>query len=201
MKKVFFLAFTCVLISSGLHAQTTQGSMTLGGNFGYSSSKSENAYGNTDYTSSSFQVSPKAGYFIMDNLEVGLELGISTGKSGLDGFDPTKTNSFSVGPYARYYKFTSNDRFAFTGALGFSFGSGKSSTGNSENKTGSMGISIAPGFVYFLTERWGLDFQLDGIGFSSYDPNKDVDNNNQKEFTFNISSLSPTLGFRYYISK
>ena len=199
MKKVFFLAFTCVLISSGLHAQTTQGSMTLGGNFGYSSSKSEGFYG--VYTSSSFQVSPKAGYFIMDNLEVGLGFGISTGKSGLDGFDPTKTNSFSVGPYARYYKFTSNDRFAFTGALGFSFGSGKSSTGNSENKTGSMGISIAPGFVYFLTERWGLDFQLNGIGFSSYDPNKDVDNNNQKEFTFNISSLSPTLGFRYYISK
>lgn len=197
MKKVFFLAFTCALISSGLHAQTTQGSKTVGGNFGYSSYKNENAYAQIDYTSSSFQVSPEVGYFIMDNVEVGLGFQLSTGKAGYDGSDPDKNTSFSVGPYARYYKFTSNDRFAFTGAVGFLYGSGKSAN----VKTGSFGVSIAPGFVYFLTERWGLDFQLDGIGFSSYDPDKDVDNNNRKNFTFDISSLSPALGFRYYISK
>lgn len=201
MKKILILVFALALIGPGLFAQTTQGSLTFGGGFEYSSSKSDNVYGNVDYLTSTFQFSPNAGYFVVDNLEVGLRFGISSGKTEYTGFDPTKTSSFSAGPYVRYYKFTSNDRFAFTGAVNVSFGSGKTTSTNTETKSGNLGIFIAPGFTYFLTERWGLDFQLQGIGFSSYDSNKDVDNNNQNTFTFGINSFSPSLGFRYYIAK
>ncbi|MCW5911566.1 MAG: porin family protein [Cyclobacteriaceae bacterium] len=201
MKKNLILVFALVLAAPALWAQTTQGSLTLGGGFEYYSDKSENAYGNSDYSTSSFQFLPNVGYFVVDNLEVGIRFGILSGKSGYQGSNQTKSTAFSAGPYARYYKFTSNERFAFTGAVGVSFASGKTSNGNFETKTGSVGISIAPGFAYFLTERWGLDFQLEGIGFTSYDPNKDVDNNNQKIFSFGINSLSPSLGFRYFIGK
>ena len=200
MKKTF-LGLALALMGLGLQAQTTQGSLTLGGSIGYNSTKEKNNYLNSDYESSYFQFSPNVGYFVVDNLEVGLNLGISFGKAGYEILDPTKTTTFSAGPYARYYKFTSNERFAFTGALGVSFGSGKSSTETTESKTSNFGVSIAPGFVYFLTDKWGLDFQLEGIGFSSLDPNKDVDDDNRNVFSFGLSSLSPSLGFRYYIAK
>lgn len=201
MKRILILSFTLVLVAPALWAQTTKGSIALGGGFGINSSKNENAYGNSDYTASSFQFRPVGGYFLADNLEVGLQLGVTSGKSGYDGNDPTKTSAFSAGPYARYYKFTSNERFAFTGQVGISFGSGKSSFMNNETKTGNLGITIAPGFTYFISDKWGLDFQLDLLSYNSYDPNKDIDNNNQTSFSFGFDTFSPSIGFRYYIAK
>lgn len=201
MKRILILSFALVMVAPALRAQTTKGSIALGGGFGINSSKYENNYGNTDYTSSSFQLRPMGGLFVADNLEVGLQLGVASGESGYDGVDPTKTSSFSAGPYARYYKFTSNERFAFTGQVGVSFSSGKSTYLNNETKTGNIGVTIAPGFTYFISDKWGLDFQLDLLSFRSYDPNKDVDNNNQTSFSFGFDTFSPSIGFRYYIAK
>ncbi|MBX2915910.1 MAG: porin family protein [Cyclobacteriaceae bacterium] len=195
------LLLAMMFVSAGLWAQTTAGSISLAGGLEYSSNKSENVYGNVDYSSSSLNFRPSAGYFVIDNLEVGLQLGIGSGKSQYEGSAETKNSTFQVGPFARYYKFTSNERFAFTGTLSFQIGSGTSSTGQNELKTGSTSVSLVPGFTYFLSDKWALDFQLQGIGFTSYDPNKDVDNNNQNTFTFGASSLSPSLGFRFFITK
>ncbi|MCE7863471.1 MAG: porin family protein [Bacteroidetes bacterium CHB5] len=200
MKKIMYAVLAMMFIASGTWAQTTQGSKSIGGGFEYNSNKQENAYGNMDYESSSFEIMPQAGYFIIDNLEVGVLLNYVSGKSGYTGLDPTKNSSFSVGPFARYYKFTSNERFAFTGTFRVSFGSGKTTYVNSELKTGNMGVFISPGFTYFLSDKWGLDFQLQGIGFSSNDPNKDVDDNNSKTITFGASSFTPSIGFRFFIN-
>jgi outer membrane protein len=201
MKKILILSFTMIMFAPVLWAQTTKGSIALGGGFGINSSKNENAYGNSDYTSSSFQFRPMGGFFVADNLEVGLQVGVTSGKTEYEGFDPTKTSSLSAGPYARYYKFTSNERFAFTGQVGVSFGSGKTTFLDNETKTGSVGVTIAPGFTYFISDKWGLDFQLDLLSFSSYDPNKDVDDNNQTSLSFGFDTFSPSIGFRYYIAK
>ncbi|KXK31293.1 MAG: Autotransporter beta domain-containing protein [Bacteroidetes bacterium OLB12] len=190
-----------MFIAPAAWAQTTQGSKSIGGGFEYYSNKQENIYGNYDYESSSFEIMPQVGYFIIDNLEVGVLLNYTSGKSGYTQLDPTKNSSFSVGPFARYYKFTSNERFAFTGTFSVSFGSGKTTyPSSSESKTGNMGVFISPGFTYFLSEKWGLDFQLQGIGFTSYDPNKDVDDDNSKTITFGVSSFTPSIGFRFFIN-
>ncbi|HNU42724.1 MAG TPA: outer membrane beta-barrel protein [Cyclobacteriaceae bacterium] len=201
MKKIMYAILAMMFIAPAAWAQTTQGSKSIGGGFEYYSNKQENIYGNYDYESSSFEIMPQVGYFIIDNLEVGVLLNYTSGKSGYTQLDPTKNSSFSVGPFARYYKFTSNERFAFTGTFSVSFGSGKTTyPSSSESKTGNMGVFISPGFTYFLSEKWGLDFQLQGIGFSSNDPNKDVDDNNSKTITFGASSFTPSIGFRFFIN-
>jgi len=201
MKKIMYAILAMMFIAPAAWAQTTQGSKSIGGGFEYYSNKQENIYGNYDYESSSFEIMPQVGYFIIDNLEVGVLLNYTSGKSGYTQLDPTKNSSFSVGPFARYYKFTSNERFAFTGTFSVSFGSGKTTyPSSSESKTGNMGVFISPGFTYFLSEKWGLDFQLQGIGFSSNDPNKDVDDDNSKTITFGVSSFTPSIGFRFFIN-
>ncbi|GIL23550.1 MAG: hypothetical protein BroJett042_20630 [Bacteroidota bacterium] len=201
MKKIMYAILAMMFIAPAAWAQTTQGSKSIGGGFEYYSNKQENIYGNYDYESSSFEIMPQVGYFIIDNLEVGVLLNYTSGKSGYTQLDPTKNSSFSVGPFARYYKFTSNERFAFTGTFSVSFGSGKTTyPSSSESKTGNMGVFISPGFTYFLSEKWGLDFQLQGIGFTSYDPNKDVDDDNSKTITFGVSSFTPSIGFRFFIN-
>lgn len=202
MKKLFTLLFVSALAVPAVWAQTTQGSISVGGSASFDSYKNESQYAGAAYKSSSLGISPKAGYFVIDNLEVGVNLGFSSGKYGYENVDATKTSSFLAGPYARYYKFTSNERFAFTAEAGFTFGSGKEKfPAGAEWKTGETIAYLSPGFTYFLTDKWGLDLQLRGIRFRSYDPNKDADNNNQNTFTFGVNSLSPTLGFRYFVGR
>ncbi|MBN8649781.1 MAG: outer membrane beta-barrel protein [Cytophagales bacterium] len=198
MKFILIQLITLVVVSSTLCAQTTKGSLSFGGGLSYRSHKLNTNEASKDHE---FQLAPQAGYFIVDNLEIGIQLILSVGETGLIA-EPTKTSSLSIGPYARYFKFTSNDRFAFTAKAGFSIGSGKfnPSSGN-DVKTGTIGFYLSPGFTYFLTDKWGLDFQLQGIIFNSYDDNKDVDNDNYSYFTFGVNSFNPSLGFRYYISK
>jgi len=199
MKKLLILILAVGLVIPTVWAQTTKGSFAVGGGISYNSNSNTNE---VQYKTNSFQFSPQAGYFVGDNFEVGLEFGLSTSKYGFEDDEPTKNNSLSVGPFARYYKFTSNDRFAFTAQAGFSIGSGKITQPNgNEQKSGNFGIYLSPGFTYFLSEKWGLDFQLQGISFGTSDPNKDVDNNEQTYFTFGVSSFNPSLGFRYFISK
>lgn len=198
----FFLILTnaMILFSSVLSAQTKKGSFALGGGLSYNF----NANGNTGeiYKYSQVEFTPHGGYFISDNLEIGLQLGLSTGRSGIEGTDPTKSSSISGGPYARYYKFTSNDRVAFIAETGFSAGSGKiNPPGGNDVKTGTMSFYLSPGFTYFLTNKLGLDFQLQGIVFNSVDPNKDVDNDTNTSLAFGTNSFNPSFGFRYYISR
>jgi hypothetical protein len=197
MKKIILIFTAVVGTLATAWGQTTQGSLTLGGGIRYSSDEED--YYSQKTTEFSFQ--PSVGYFVADNLAVGLMLSMSSEKYNYGSGD-NKTNDLVVGPFARYYKFTSNEKFAFTGEVGFLFGSTKFKppVGN-ETKGGSTYVYVAPGFTYFLSEKWGLDFQLRGITFSSSDPNKDVDDDKSSSFTFGFESFNPSLGFRFYVSK
>ncbi|MBX2898080.1 MAG: porin family protein [Cyclobacteriaceae bacterium] len=202
MKKIVVMGVSMLIFFQVAKAQTTQGTVSVGGSFQVSTYKDQNYSQNFEYSSSSVEFNPIAGYFIKDNLEVGVQLGISTSQAKIGTNDPSRGSSFAMGPFARYYKFTSNEKFAFTVQAGLLFGSGKSSPPNgNDTKTSSFTMALSPGFSYFITPKWGLDLSLQGISYSSYDPNKDVDNNKRSSFVFGVDSFSPSLGFRYFISR
>lgn len=193
MRKLIMLSIFG-LLSSVAMAQTTAGNMMIGGGFRISSSTQETAA--DDLKSSQFGVSPSFGYFLSDGLALGVNVGFDSYKYTNDD----KQTIFSFGPFVRYYKFIADDKFAFIGTAGVNFGSGKydPDAGN-ETKTSSMNVYVSPGFAYFFSPKWSLDFQLQGISFNSSDPNKDGDNDKNKSFTFGASSFSPSLGFRYFL--
>jgi outer membrane protein len=199
MKKLLLTLVCFFMLFFGARAQTSHGSLSLGGAISFTADTQETS--SEDQKSTEFRFIPSAGYFVADNLAVGLNLGLSSSKTK-QGSSESKTNSFAVGPFARYYMFTSNDKFAFTGEAGLLFGSRKNTptTGN-EVKGSSVYFYISPGFTYFFNEKWGLDFQLQGISYSTTDPNKDADNDKYNSFSIGTDFFNPTLGFRYYINQ
>lgn len=194
MKKFFFIAVTLIAFQSAI-AQTTQGSMMLGGGLSF---YSDTEQANDDYENKGLTFSPNFGYFVSDNLAVGLSLSISN--STFDtGASSTDRNSFGIGPFVRYYKFTSSEQFAFFGQADLMFVFGKEDdTPGGETNNRAISFGVSPGFAYFFNEHWAFDIWFLGIRYESYDDNTDVDDNSSNSFRFGVQSLSPNIGVRYH---
>ena len=82
MKKLFFLVIT-LAFTNVIFAQTEQGKFILSGATGlqFISSNVDYEYDGQsqgDFTQSSFSIMPSIGYFVMDNLAVGLSANFSS---------------------------------------------------------------------------------------------------------------------------
>ncbi len=199
------------LLTSAVMAQTTQGTISLGGSIGVSNSsqEDEDEFGEGESKSSTLIFSPDIGYFLADGMELGLDISFSTRKSKFvpddgDTQDGTTFNNTALGPYFKYYMFTSNEDFAFTLNASLLFGFSKISAPEGDDLKGkNVQFTISPGFTYFFTDKIGLDFELQGIGYRKADPNtdSDVENDKTSTFIFGVSSFSPSLGFKYYFGR
>ena len=198
MKSLALVCFALLLCVSYSHAQTAKGNMMVGGTLSLSKETPED---NNETQFSSTNFSPSFGYFVMDNLAVGANLGFTSQTSKTPAFK-TVSSSIGLGPFARYYKFTSNENFAFFGQAQLMFYSGKTETtaagGSATSKNSRTVISISPGFSYFMTKRWALDLSITGLVFQFEDPNKDNDDDKKTTIALGLSSLSPNLGLRYH---
>jgi hypothetical protein len=198
MKKIALL-WLCSLIYYAAEAQIVKGSKAIGGGISYSKTTQTGYTSETD-SNSSLEIIPGFGYFVADGFLVGVNIGYNSGKVVQFGGE-TKTSGFMGGPFARYYKQTSKENFAVYGQLTTLFGSGKqtSSNNNQDVKTSSLDIALSPGIVYFINGTWAIELGFRGIGYSSTDPNKDVDNNEIKTFEVGLNSFLPSsLGFRIH---
>lgn len=201
------LAFCALALMAGyVQAQVTAGKMMIGGNVGYSTQTSESVYGESKHKT--FNANQQFGYFVVDNLAVGLETNFSQIKSNFDYLDAidtdAKNTNTTIAPFVRYYMFTSNAKFAFNAEAAVGFGVAKfRGTNDDEFKTNIFTARLSPDFSYFLSDKWALDLQLSGISYSSSDQRTDADAGNGKtsSFMFGVSSLNPYLGFRHFIGK
>jgi outer membrane protein len=192
MKKVSFILML-VGSSFALKAQTDAGTMMVGGALEVSSTSYDG--GDQKITSTTF--APSFGYFIGDNFAVGASLGISS-SSNDNGATTTKSSSFGIGPFARYYKFTSNEDFAFFGHASLMYSGGKSEASGTDVKNRLISFGVAPGFAYFPTDHWAVEFSLTLLSVSSYDPNTDGDDDVTTQVGFGLDTFSPNIGIRYH---
>jgi outer membrane protein len=195
MNKSLILVFAFIVVTNVVDAQTTSGNMMVGGSVDYTSYTRQGG-SPSDYNE--FTFSPSFGYFISDNFAAGASLSIGTRRTGT-GSAKTTESSFGIGPFARYYKFTSNDRFAFFGEAGLSFASGKTDPplGN-VTKNSSIGFYLSPGAAFFFNEHWALELSIAGFQVTSVDPDTSSDNDKYTWVNFDIRSFSPNLGVRYH---
>jgi hypothetical protein len=193
MKKIIF-AIAFVSLSFFAEAQTTSGQMMIGGTLAVSTTNYNDSDGRDN---SSFTLAPSFGYFVKDNFVVGASVSLGNSRSGT-GTGRDKTSSFGIGPFARLYKFTSNDKFAFFGHAGISFGSSRSETGNVvTDRFNALTFSIAPGFAYFFNEHWATELSI--TGFRIQNTSSDTfPENDRTSITFDVSSFNPSLGIRYH---
>ncbi|MDK2770774.1 MAG: porin family protein [Flavobacterium sp.] len=116
-----------------------------------------------------FVIAPKAGYFVSDNIAVGLQVGYTTTK--YDTPDATD-NTFSVGAFGRYY-FTPASKFSLFGDLGFTYDNydRESLAGFGYNGKGDgFTVAIKPGINYFLSNHFSLEASVAALSYETTKP-------------------------------
>ncbi|MDX1904263.1 MAG: outer membrane beta-barrel protein [Thermonemataceae bacterium] len=226
MKKITFLAIALFVASAVTSfAQTTKGTVYLGGGLGFTTSSSKNKFEGGGVTvesdgpkSTTFSLVPGVGFFVADKLALGLDLSLDFGSTKIfDGDDEIKNsyNQISFTPYVRKY-FMMGDNFGFTGALGLGVGFGSSKLETSSGgvtvsadgpKTTSFQFGVVPGLVFFPTSKVGLEASFGFVGASIISSKQDTaggtDKSTTTEFGLSANSITPTFsfGFRYYLTK
>ena len=168
-----------------------QGDIFVTGGVGFGSSKTGDA------KSSSFNFSPKAGYFVNENIAVGL--GLNIGSTTVDNGAEVKTNSFEGEVFGRYY-FTPASQFSLFGQLGAQFGSNKMEVegvpGDSTSKT--FGVNAGVGVSYFLNSNWALEAGWAGLGYHSDDNGGEgADKTNTFGLNVDLSAINFGLVYKF----
>src|SRR5687767_7520560 len=128
MKKVLIAA--CLLVSSNaIFAQVNKGQWLAGGNISFESQKQGDA------KATSFNFSPDAGYFFIDNFAGGIRLDFSSYKVK-DADDAT--TSFGLAPFVRYYFLPAAQKVNVFADASFGFGSAGTADKESFNEFAIM---------------------------------------------------------------
>ena len=189
------------LISYNLSAQTLKGSFLVGGNVtaNYSDTESQGA----ETKSSSLDIDPKAGFFIMDNLSLGALIPFTFGKSrysysGMAFPDAeSSTTSIGFGPFIRYY-FPINNLKIIT-ELGYSWNESKTNTIGYDQQSGQQfdfelntnqnKFQVASGIALFLSESAAIEFLINYQNTDSETESKEyffVNEFKQNQFFFKL---------------
>lgn len=183
-KKSFTAAVAALLIGGSLSAsaQLSAGHIMLTGSAGYTSGK--DGTGDRSNVRTTGRISPQVGYFVAENLAIGLGLSYSgdtymrqdKSNSGNGTSAITETSvALTYGPFVRYYK-PVGERAAFFGQLGLNIGNvtdsqkleGSNFEGQKADKDvkySLLGASLSPGFTFFPTDHFGLEISMGGLSY------------------------------------
>ncbi|MCR8557077.1 hypothetical protein KXD93_05465 [Mucilaginibacter sp. BJC16-A38] len=179
------LAFFILLISisTAASAQTTKGTFYLGGSVSYdyssfgSSSVIDYSEGYTNYVTSkigNLSIRPEIGFFISDKWSIGVQAvysrnsGTETSNyfsytNSADNYvssDKYHTDVAGIGVHARYYCMIS-DKFGFFPELGIS-----TLNNTTYFKYGTFSIGTTPNFVFFPTQKLGVNLGFGGLAYN-----------------------------------
>lgn len=198
MKKVFLLAI--VLISTNvILAQTEKGKTVLSGATGlqFISSNIEFEYdgqSNGDYDINSFSFTSGVGYFVVDNLAIGLSANYSSTTQKDEG-DKYTVSSTMLLPTALYY-FPVDGQFKPLIQVGAGLMSTKekeSWDGDSDEfKMSGLAISFGGGASYFINDYVSLNF---GLSYTI----ADLKDSDDSDFVQKQKNLAANIGFSVFL--
>ncbi|MBJ6107624.1 hypothetical protein JAO73_01275 [Hymenobacter sp. BT523] len=203
MKKIGLLALALAGVQAAQGQSIAAGTVSLGGNIGYSrtTNKQSSTYnrsgsgGTYSYSSESstsqFSIALSGGYFVADNLALGLSVmhgsasstykntsSLSPQPVTLPDLAPNTTTR--VGGFAQYYKMLS-EQFGVVGTLGAGYLHNKANSYDNNGSGGSVAVSLqgngyyadlTPGIVFFPIPKLGLSASIGSLALAhiSNDP-------------------------------
>jgi outer membrane protein len=192
MKKITILVIA-LASSFGALAQYNQGRMLVGGSFELSTRTFKTRDGNqttTRGTQTVFNLSPRFGYFIIDNLAIGAGVGLGLVKwnSKNNGTD-YNTSSISFQPFARYYLPVN---VFFHGELGIGTSRTRYEDQNfNDEQRNIFNLALGAGYALFLTDNVAVEPTLMyKFSRSKYDDEDEKDTD---------SGLFLGVGFQIYL--
>ena len=192
MKKLGLLLIV-LMTTITIFGQTTKGNFVLSGATGLqfiSSSETSVYHGGDGIESkiSSFSFMPTFGYFIEDNIAIGLSGNIST-QTVKYSFGKMKSNSVVIMPTFLYY-FPLDGKIRPLVQAGFGYSSEKSPY-NSDYSVGNFKysgavVNLGGGISYFITEKTSINFGLSYTRSNLNRSDDSADKIKRGEFSSNI---------------
>jgi outer membrane protein len=192
LKSICILVVTFFVTTT--FAQTSKGKFLLSGSSSFSITttadkwKSDNGDGVNDRTTA-VSLTPMAGFFVIKNLAVGLELqvGLSSTKKD-EPADKTMVTTFTAAPFARYYfgagKIKPYGHVSIGGGTR-KYKSDPVTGATTTDKNGIMTFQVGGGIGIFLNDNVSLDL---GLNYSYYST-KAKENNDP-----NYKNIDGTIG-------
>ena len=191
MKKLILSAIAVFALSFA-HAQEEstfgfgEGNIFVEGNIDFGSTNDKN----TETKTSNFNFAPKAGYFISDNLAVGLGLDFGSNKADKaeEAGKETETSTVGFGAFARYYFLELGERFKTYGEFGIGYETANDKI--ADVKTNTFRAKATLGINYFVTENFAINFALADI-LSYTSAKEDVDGAKaENKFGFEVGQFN-----------
>ncbi|MFA6979505.1 MAG: outer membrane beta-barrel protein [Ignavibacteriaceae bacterium] len=224
MKLWILLFLVLTLVSSNLFSQSKSGTILIGGKVNYHTSTTENKIPGLSFNTSDkyteYSISPRLGYFVSDNAQLGI--GLKYEKSKREN-KPTiygtsydeKTSMFTITPSLRFYSGLI-EKFGFYGEFEAAIGIGTMQKKDWDERSSYYGsmveydydisentISFNPGIYYKVTDKFSMELSIGGIYYSTlttevtkpahYSGKK----NTTTDFGFGFTFESLTLGMVY----
>jgi outer membrane protein len=205
MKKLILCAAVAVFALTSVNAQeenaTTDGTggfakgdVAITGGFGFGTESTGDMKVNT------FTFMPTAGFFVTNNIAVGVNAAISTGKEEDNDFEAT-LNTLKVGAFGQYY-FTPSNQFSFLVTVGAGFTSWKYEEEvpnfSSETKSDGFYAGVTPGINYFVSDHFAIQAHVGVLGYETTKPDADgADSTDSFDFGVNFKDISFCLVYKF----
>ncbi|MCP1995625.1 outer membrane beta-barrel protein [Flavobacterium sp. HSC-61S13] len=164
---VFAFGFAAQAQEVGEGFGYSKGDVFLSGSIGFGSNK----FVGDNYKQNSFSFAPQAGYFVNDNIAVGLRLGVANSKvTANEGDKAFKVNELAIGAFGRYY-FTPSSKFSLFGQLAADYASVDYKS--NDYKVNAFSVELAPGVSYFLNSNFALEATWGLINYTNSKPDFD----------------------------
>ena len=154
-----------------------------------------------DFKANAFEIAPKVGYFVTENIAVGASVGFQSLKFDNGAADATNSG-LGLGAFGRYY-FTPADKFSLFAELGFDYTSydeefdaetGTVYGGSFESK--EIGLGLGAGMNYFVSSNFSIEAGVAVLGYSSND-NGGNGADKTNNFSFGGDWRAVTFGVNY----
>ena len=210
MKKIFTLLSICLCFHGVTQAQISKGSIWLGGNLGFSTSKDEDP----DHSNSnSYYIYPSIGVSLRNNNVIGLEFNFDR-YHVVAKYDTVTIMGKGVGLFDRQY-WTIIKRFYVFADLKANYTAvtqNYNSINSSQHSTGwIVGLSASPGISFSVTKWFFLESGFNDLFYVNYSKNQNTKTDQSGKSTYeshaasggvNFDNDSPfVLGVRFILNK
>jgi len=191
-----------IVIQSMDGSPTAKGKWILGPSISVSSTSQDD--GANVFKTSSLGFQPEIGYFIKDELSIGLGIGFGANQTKVDGTASDKFTTLFVAPTLRYY-LPISPKFHFLGKLQVPFGTRKTTLSGGVDvdvKSTSFGVKAIPAFAFFPSGKISIEMSLGNLYFKSEKQGDKTDNS----FGFALLDQTnyegmPSLGVKWHLGK
>lgn len=165
MKKIILLLTLVASFNLTVNAQTEKGKWLVSGssNVGFNSVSTKftaNGMSVDGEKVNTFNISPSVGYFVVENLSVGLSLGF-TNSSTTEDDDKISASTFTVLPTASYF-FTKNTTVKPYLGAGVGYSSYQQKYNSVAQTNGGLAWEVGGGLAYFINPKIGINL---GLGY------------------------------------